>query len=225
MIPAERRNGTSWLATRIDGGGRRRRVPVRAGQPGHGQDGAPGRDGGARQLDPYLRVVPDGLLRLRQPITSCLETFGVQLARPARGFLGGALARMRDDPGQAARGGQVALRGRPGPAPPGFPNRHIPPIPVICGLAWQAAEFDEWNPLPILWSRGFHSSNRGGLRTGLAGLAGLAGQGRARGYAGRGATRGAGLRGGAWGQPGARGARRVTGLGGACVGLDGAWAG
>jgi len=37
-----------------------------------------------------------------------METFGVQLAGPARGLLRGALARIRDDPGQAARVGDLA---------------------------------------------------------------------------------------------------------------------
>ena len=99
----------------IERGGRR--VPVRAGQAGHGQDGAPGRDGRARQVDPDLCVVADRLLRLFQPVTGRLEALGVQLAGPARGLLGGSLAGVGDDPGQAARGGDLAAHaGRAWPA-------------------------------------------------------------------------------------------------------------
>ena len=93
-------------------GGRRgrrgRRVPARSVQAGDGQHGAPGRDGRARQVDPDLRVVPDRLLGLVQPAAGRLEPPGVQPAGPARGFLRGALAGVRHDPGQAARGGDLA---------------------------------------------------------------------------------------------------------------------
>ena len=53
---------------------------MRADQPGYGQDGTPGRDGRTRQVDPDLGVVADRPLRLFQPLTGCLEAFGVQLA-------------------------------------------------------------------------------------------------------------------------------------------------
>ena len=59
-------------------------MPVRTGQPGHGQDGTPGRDDRARQVDPDLRVVPDRLFGLVQPNAGRLEPLGMQLAdRPA----------------------------------------------------------------------------------------------------------------------------------------------
>ena len=93
-----------------------RRVPARPGQPGHGQDGAPGRDGRGRQLDADFRVVPDRLLGVIQPVTGRLEALGVQLAGPARGLLGGSLARVRDDPGEAARGRDLPAL----PVPPGL---------------------------------------------------------------------------------------------------------
>ena len=105
-------SGVGAVAGRRGRGGRPgrrgRRVPVRAVQAGHGQHGAPGRDGRARQVDPDLRVVPDRLLGLVQPAAGRLEPLGVQLAGPARGFLRGALAGVRHDPGQAARGGDLA---------------------------------------------------------------------------------------------------------------------
>ena len=84
-----------------------RGVPVRAVQAGHGQHGAAGRDGRARQVDPDLRVVPDRLLGLVQPVAGRLEPLGMQLAGPARGLLRGALAGVRHDPGNAARGGDL----------------------------------------------------------------------------------------------------------------------
>ncbi len=102
-------------------------MPVRAGQTGHGQDGAPGRDGRARQVDADLGVVADRLLRLLQLATGRLEAFGVQLAGPARGFLGGALTRVRDDPGQAARGGDLAAL----PVPPGLLDLRVNEIAVL----------------------------------------------------------------------------------------------
>ena len=104
--------GRVWRRGRRGRGGRTgrrgRRVPARSVQAGDGQHGAPGRDGRARQVDPDLRVVPDRLLGLVQPAAGRLEPLGVQPAGPARGFLRGALAGVRHDPGQAARGGDLA---------------------------------------------------------------------------------------------------------------------
>ena len=103
--------GASGVGGRRGRGGRTgrrgRRVPARSVQAGDGQHGAPGRDGRARQVDPDLRVVPDRLLGLLQPAAGRLEPPGVQPAGPARGFLRGALAGVRHDPGQAAGGGDL----------------------------------------------------------------------------------------------------------------------
>jgi hypothetical protein len=65
---------------------------VRAVQAGHGQHGAPGRDGRGRQVDADLGVVPDRLLGLVQPGASRVEPLGVQFPGPAGGLLRGALA-------------------------------------------------------------------------------------------------------------------------------------
>ena len=106
------RRGRPWRPLGEGGRGGRvgeggRGVPVRAVQAGHGQHGAAGRDGRARQVDPDLGVVADRLLGLVQPVAGRLEPLGMQFAGPARGLLRGALAGVRHDPGNAARGGEL----------------------------------------------------------------------------------------------------------------------
>ena len=83
-------------------------MPAAAGQAGYGQDGAAGRDGRGGQVHADLGVVPDGVLGFGQPAAGGLEPLGVQLPGAPGGFLGGSLAGVRDDPGQAARGGGLA---------------------------------------------------------------------------------------------------------------------
>ena len=51
----------------------------------------------------------------------------MQLAGPARGFLGGALTRVRDDPGQAARGGDLTAL----PVPPGLLDLRVDEVTVF----------------------------------------------------------------------------------------------
>ena len=57
--------------------------------------------------DPFGPVRADRLLGLFQPVAGCLEPLGMQLAGAARGLERGALAGVRHDPGQAARGGHL----------------------------------------------------------------------------------------------------------------------
>jgi len=101
-------------------------MPARRRQPRHGQHGAADRDGGARQIDPDLGVVPDGLLRLLQPAARRLQPLGVQLAGPARRFVPLPLARTHDDLGQAVR--------------------RVPALPVAPGLL--DLRVDEVPPFP-----------------------------------------------------------------------------
>ena len=88
-------------------------VPVRAGQAGHGQDGPARRDGGGGQVDANLGVVADCLFGLSQAVAGGLQARGVQFAGPAGGFLGGPLAGISHDPGQAARGGHLPAHAVP----------------------------------------------------------------------------------------------------------------